>query len=58
MEIRRYVVLHRRRCPKCGGNVSLERDRYGFYWKCLQCATTWEIGAKAPAKVPATPTIR
>lgn len=28
------------RCPKCGGNVYLDRDFYGCYEKCLQCSYT------------------
>lgn len=24
-------------CPKCKGDVSLERDQYGWYELCLQC---------------------
>ncbi len=25
------------RCPKCGGNVYLDRDHYGWHEECLQC---------------------
>ncbi|MFQ6122139.1 MAG: hypothetical protein ACE5LA_03660 [Dehalococcoidales bacterium] len=31
------------RCPKCGGNVYLDRDYYGCYEKCLQCAYTRDL---------------
>lgn len=48
-----YLTLHRRRCPRCGGNVALEVDLYGPYWKCLQCGKVWDIEVKEPAKVPA-----
>jgi hypothetical protein len=27
-----------RRCPKCGGNLYMEKDYYGWYEECLQCA--------------------
>lgn len=33
----------RKRCPKCGGNVYLDRDNYGWYDKCLQCAYTSDL---------------
>jgi hypothetical protein len=26
------------RCPKCGGNLYLDRDYNGWYEQCLQCA--------------------
>jgi tRNA(Ile2) C34 agmatinyltransferase TiaS len=26
-----------KRCPKCGGNVYIDKDFYGWYEKCLQC---------------------
>ncbi len=33
----------RKRCPKCGGNVYLDRDFYGWYERCLQCGYTREL---------------
>ncbi|RLC63951.1 MAG: hypothetical protein DRI01_04280 [Chloroflexi bacterium] len=29
-----------KRCPKCGGNIFLDRDLYGWYEQCLQCSYT------------------
>lgn len=29
-----------KRCPKCGGNIYLDRDYYGWYEQCLQCSYT------------------
>jgi DNA-directed RNA polymerase subunit M/transcription elongation factor TFIIS len=26
------------RCPKCGGNLYIEKDHHGWYEQCLQCA--------------------
>ena len=43
----------RKRCPKCGGNIFLDRDLRGWYEECLQCGRTSdlpdlvEVGAKA-----------
>ena len=33
----------RKRCPKCGGNLYLDRDGYGWSEKCLQCSFTQDI---------------
>ncbi|HJX13982.1 MAG TPA: hypothetical protein VJ377_10725 [Dehalococcoidales bacterium] len=27
-----------RRCPRCGGNLYLDKDYHGWYEECLQCA--------------------
>lgn len=27
-----------KRCPKCGGNIYLDRDYSGWYEQCLQCS--------------------
>jgi hypothetical protein len=35
-----FVQKH---CPKCGGNVYLDRDYYGWYERCLQCAYTRDL---------------
>lgn len=40
----------RKRCPKCGGNVYLDRDYYGWYQKCLQCAHTSDLNNIAEAR--------
>lgn len=38
------------RCPKCGGNVYLERDYYGWYEQCLQCGYARDL--KSLVEVP------
>ncbi|MBC8279584.1 MAG: hypothetical protein H8E48_02255 [Chloroflexi bacterium] len=30
-------------CPKCQGDLSLEKDSYGSYFKCLQCGKFTEV---------------
>ncbi len=30
-----------RRCPKCGGNIYLDKDHYGWYEQCLQCGYSY-----------------
>ena len=32
-------------CPKCGGDLIVERDSYGRYSKCLQCGRSEELEA-------------
>jgi hypothetical protein len=27
-----------RSCPRCGGDMFIDRDWYGWYEKCLQCS--------------------
>jgi uncharacterized Zn finger protein (UPF0148 family) len=33
----RLAMLFLRACPKCGGDLFMDRDMYGGYVKCLQC---------------------
>jgi DNA-directed RNA polymerase subunit M/transcription elongation factor TFIIS len=33
------------RCPKCGGNLYLDRDYNGWYEQCLQCAYLRDLAA-------------
>ena len=30
----------KKHCPRCGGNVYLDRDYDGWYERCLQCSYT------------------
>ena len=30
-------------CPKCHGDLNLERDQYGRYLSCLQCGYLMEL---------------
>ncbi len=32
-----------RRCPKCGGNIFIDRDIYSWYEQCLQCGRTFDL---------------
>jgi len=32
-----------RRCPKCGGNIFVYRDLYGWHEQCLQCSRIWYL---------------
>jgi Zn ribbon nucleic-acid-binding protein len=38
--MQRGGFIQRSKCPKCGGNVYLDSDQYGWYEECLQCGHT------------------
>ncbi len=56
----REGLMSKKRCPKCGGNVYLLKDYYGWYEQCLQCSYTCylESIAEARAKVSEATTVR
>jgi Zn ribbon nucleic-acid-binding protein len=39
-EMQRGGFVNRAKCPKCGGNVYLDSDHFGWYEECLQCGFT------------------
>ncbi len=51
-------MLYLKSCPKCGGDVYLDRDLYGTFMACFQCGHTLNAAeekktlaaAKAPGK--------
>ena len=51
------------KCPKCGGNIFRDSDRFGWYEHCLQCGFIYSEEIPPKAVVAATvdrvmPTIR
>lgn len=54
-------------CERCGGDLSLESDRYGAYRECIQCGATLSepdlispvtrLTGKRPAVKPARPVL-
>jgi len=41
-----------RSCPRCGGDLFLERDEYhDYYLHCLQCGDTRDIKPLEPLKL-------
>ncbi len=34
-------LVRTKSCKRCGGDLSLECDRYGTYLECIQCGATW-----------------
>ena len=47
-------MLTEKHCPKCGGNIYLDRDSYGWYEECLQCSYTRDLETivEVPHKEP------
>ena len=39
-------------CPKCHGDLYLERDQYGRYMSCLQCGYLMELLGDLSGKLP------
>ncbi len=39
-------------CPKCHGDLYLEKDQYGRYLSCLQCGYLMELLEKVPEELP------
>ncbi len=37
-------------CPRCRGDVSLDRDIYGRYMRCLQCGTIKDLVEDSPSR--------
>ena len=39
-------------CPKCHGDLYLERDQYGSYMSCLQCGYLTELLGELLKELP------
>jgi hypothetical protein len=56
-------MLYMKACPRCSGDIKLDKDNYGVYAKCLQCGFNRDFitrrggyGAAAPQQgEPALP---
>jgi ribosomal protein L37AE/L43A len=31
------IIIKRRACPRCRGDLAFNRDHYGPYWSCQAC---------------------
>ena len=36
-------MVHLKGCPRCGGDIHINRDMYGEYRECLQCGLIQDI---------------
>lgn len=43
-------------CPRCGGDLFIDRDIYGHYISCLQCGymldATWQVDPEIVVEPP------
>jgi uncharacterized protein YbaR (Trm112 family) len=44
-----WQMIYFKACPKCRGDIYLDRDAYGAYKKCLQCGRIFEVEAQQPS---------
>ena len=36
-----FYRIRTKACKRCGGDLSLEQDKYGTYVECIQCGAIW-----------------
>ncbi|MCH7552833.1 MAG: hypothetical protein IIC82_02395 [Chloroflexi bacterium] len=41
-------MLFLKSCPRCQGDMYLEKDSYGSFHQCLQCGNTKDLDAPSP----------
>jgi hypothetical protein len=47
-------MLYIKACPRCHGDIKLDRDNYGVFAKCLQCGFNRDFSLKRRV-VPTVP---
>lgn len=45
-------MLRRSCCPRCKGDVRLDRDEYGWYEECIMCGYVHDMASAAQKHVP------
>ena len=45
-------MLKFKACPKCKGDIVLDRDQYGWYEQCIQCGYLRNIESVVEVKQP------
>ncbi len=45
-----YGTLKSKSCPRCGGNIFIDRDLYGWYELCLQCGYLCDLKSIVKAR--------
>lgn len=48
-------MLRSKSCPRCRGNVLIDRDVYGWYQQCLQCGYQRDLKSMVKAKAQRAP---
>jgi ssDNA-binding Zn-finger/Zn-ribbon topoisomerase 1 len=41
-------MIFNKGCPRCGGDVMVDKDMYGTFVKCIQCSRSKHIEAEFP----------
>ena len=49
--MQRGGFVKRAKCPKCGGNIYLDSDIYGWFEQCIQCGYTRNMEKVVQAKM-------
>ena len=42
-------MLYTKACPRCTGDIKLDRDNFGVYAKCLQCGFSRDFQTRREA---------
>jgi hypothetical protein len=45
-------VVQFKSCPRCQGDMNINKDMYGEYEECLQCGFFVDVDKKGPQKFP------
>jgi hypothetical protein len=48
-------MLYIKSCPRCRGDVHVDRDSWGAFAKCLQCGFSRDVLSRAGVNPPAPP---
>ena len=43
-------MLKLKSCPRCGGDMRIDRDQYGWYEECIQCGYLYDLPSVASAQ--------
>lgn len=44
-------VFYFKGCAKCRGDLYLEDDIYGTFWRCMQCGRYTDVESRSPGKL-------
>lgn len=45
-------MMYLRGCPRCKGDLQVNRDTYGSYRKCVQCGHIEDLDKKSQGLIP------
>ena len=53
MEREGELMLQLKSCPKCSGDLAVDRDIYGWFRQCIQCSYIQDISEAAVKQIAA-----